>query len=175
MSKTRKYIVIVAKVVFTTLFSMLIFSMGFNFLCRSRMIPLPMGYRMWQTDEQEQIIEIIPGPGLSYEENNRLIPRRVGPDVDRFRVYDKAIIGHVKKSGEFAYVGTNPGKTDNDDDFTSDPKKPGYFMIDLIANKVYGGLGKTEWNERLKKLGIESDPKLLEPTLYNKYIKHGRF
>ena len=174
MSKTRKYIVITAKVVFTVLFGMLLFSMGFNFLCRSRSIPLPLGYRIWQTDEQEQIIEINPGPGLSYEENNKLIRRRVGPNVNKFRVYDNAIIGHVKKSGEFTYVGANPGKTDNDDGFISDPEKPGFFVIDLTVNKVYGGLGKNEWNEHLKKLGIEDDPKLLEPTLYNKYVRHGR-
>ncbi|MHB1457992.1 MAG: hypothetical protein ACYC0V_13870 [Armatimonadota bacterium] len=165
MSKARKYIVITAKVIFTVLFGIFFLAICWSALHPSTMIPLPMGYRMWATDEAEQIIEIEPNLGFSYKENGKLISRRVGPDVDEFRVYDNAIIGHVKKSGEFTYVSTNPGKIDNDEDIIANPKKPGYFVIDLTANKVYGGLSKKEWNERLKKLGIENDPRLLKPTI----------
>ena len=174
MNKTRKYIVITVKAVFIVLFGVFCLVIGWSALHSSTIIQLPMGYRMWATDEAEQIIEISPNLGFSYMENGRSIRRRVGPNVDEFRVYDKAIIGHVKKSKEFTYVSTNPKKTNNYEDIIANPKKTGYFVIDLTANKVYGGLSKKDWNERLGRLGIESDPKLLEPTLYNKYFKYGR-
>jgi len=169
MSKTRKYIVITAKAVFIVLFGMFCLVIGWNALHPSRMIPLPMGYRMWETDEQEQIIEMNPESGGPFEGKDGVNWIRVGPNVDEFRVYDKAIIGHVKKplqSARQIWVGNVSEEKPEE--------KTGYFVIDLTANKVYGGLSKKEWSEHLKKLGIDEDPELLEPTIYNKYVRHGR-
>lgn len=168
MSKTRKYIVIPIIVIFTILFSMLILCIGWNALHPARLIPLPMGYRMWQTDALEQIIEMNPESGGSYKGKDGVSWIRVGPNVDEFRVYDKVIIGHVKKpqQGSQSWIDNVPQEIKEE--------KPGYFVIDLTVNKVYRGLSKKEWNERLTKLGIENDPKLLKPTIYNKYVRHGR-
>jgi hypothetical protein len=89
---------------------------------------------------------------------------RVGPNVDGYCVYPGIITGHVS---ELLRI--------EGDDLSYEPiekkcRKPGYFIIDTHVNKIYRGLSKQEWRTRLRKFGVNHEPKLFKPSRFDKYF-----
>ena len=84
-----------------------------------------------------------------------------GPHVDRYRVLDRVIVGHVEA---WAGNGMSPG----DDQW--DASKPGYFIIDVRADQTYHGLTKRQWLAQLHGYGIHTAPELFTATVFDSYI-----
>lgn len=87
-------------------------------------------------------------------------PLQVGPNVDGYYVYPELIIGHVSKSREKVYVMQNLG----------DSYKLGYFIIDLRNDRRYNGLSRKVWIERLRKFGVNHEPRLFKPSRFDEYL-----
>ncbi|MHB1459802.1 MAG: hypothetical protein ACYC1M_00770 [Armatimonadota bacterium] len=48
--------------------------------------------------------------------------------------------------------------------------RPGYFIIDLHTKRIYGGLSKQAWMNKLKLYGVNKEPKLHKPTFLDGYL-----
>ena len=143
------------------------------------------GYRYFGANDGMTIIDRF---DLSRDEINRVFKRyddldrqgkipngdddfgmpKVGPNVDRYRVYQWIITGHVSKlqgvEGDENYYLPAEKKL----------KKPGYFIIDMHTDRAYRGLGKQEWRNRLRKYGVDHEPKLFKPSRFDAYNGHNK-
>lgn len=134
--------------------SIILDTMCFNICNNTRMLSLPGGYRIWQTDEKWNIIDDVPWGG-----------ERIGPDVDGLRVCDDIIIGHVSRKHE-EYHKSWPEELEEEN-----IRPESYFIIDSRTHKVVQNLTLMEWRRYLKKYRIFEDTTLLEPNILNKYIR----
>jgi len=86
----------------------------------------------------------------------------VGPHVDRYRVFDRVIVGQVEEwAGDVVYPGyyeRNAGT------------RPGYFVVDVHADQAYSGLTKRQWLGLLHRYGIDTAPELFKASLCDPYI-----
>lgn len=105
-----------------------------------------------------------------YDNDPDLGRPHVGPNVDSYRVYSDIITGHVSpvivKKGDPVY----------DDYYDERRTKQGYFIIDLHTNRLSNGLSKKEWRSRLRKYGINDEPKLFKPCVskWEEYFEHNK-
>lgn len=93
---------------------------------------------------------------------------RVGPNVDGYCVYPGIIVGHVSKPRKDC---TEDGSADA---YSNKYARSGYFIIDTSANRVYRGLSKQEWRIRLRKYGVDREPKLFKPSKSDVHLGHNK-
>lgn len=87
--------------------------------------------------------------------NNELPDKRmIGPNIDGYRAFNNIITGYITK-----HVDEPTGDNDLN---TSIESKTGYFIVEVDTKKVYEGLGKQEWIQKLKTYGIDEVPVLLK-------------
>jgi len=134
--------------------------------------PLGHGYRYFHAEsgvvvgfdmEADGAFERIQAKAQCEERDPRVYDGllQVGPNVDGYRVYDRAIVGHVE-----CVEGHNPNYKHR----AGDSETPGYFIIDVTIDRVYNGLNKREWLEELRKFGVRSEPRLFRPSVFDKFL-----
>jgi hypothetical protein len=125
-----------------------------------RVVSLPGGYRYF-TSEYGTIIETGPDKMRRTREFRR---KRVGADVDGYRVYSHVIIGHVSSPRRASEI-------QSDSDVAG---KPGYFLIDLRTDVVHTGLNRESWRRYLRRYSISEDPELFRPCRLDSYLGRNR-
>jgi len=126
------------------------------------LVPLPNGYALWYMDEEYEVVIDLDNEGTARinkrfnKDENFVMPRTIGPEVDGYRVYPELVVGHVSVPP----IGI--------DDYPQ--QTPGYFIIDTKADKLYAGLSKDIWLEHLRKFGIDHEPKLIKPSVTDVYF-----
>lgn len=93
---------------------------------------------------------------------------QAGPNVDGYRVYQGVIVGHVTKPEHHQEL--NPLCYKRENETMWDASITGYFIIDTRADITYNGLSKSDWIKKLRKIGINSEPKLYKPSIYDKIL-----
>lgn len=87
----------------------------------------------------------------------------VGPVVDGYRVYRTVIVGHVREP-EYDNPYYKPHYRPDD------PMAPGHFIVEPHRDKIYNGLSKKRWLEKLRAYEMKSEPELFKPSPLDGYL-----
>lgn len=123
-------------------------------------ILLPGGYVMWSTGHGP-LLELNAREQLRLmRERDDYSNKRIGPSVERYRVFDNIITGYAS---EPRWPGTyTPGSWGDE--------VPGYFVIDTQAHVFYVGLSKQEWMDKLSEFGVTDEPRMYRPSRFDKRL-----
>lgn len=91
---------------------------------------------------------------------------QAGPDVDGYRVYRDAIVGHVSRARVRNSYGDPLPKRE--------PRPEGYFIIDVRIDRVHDGLSKQEWLSKLRAFGLRREPVLHRPSIFDGILRRNR-
>jgi hypothetical protein len=93
---------------------------------------------------------------------------QAGPNVDGYHVFAQIIAGHVSPPIRVTSYGDPIRLADNE------IQPVGYFVIDVRHNTIRSGLSKEEWTRVLKSYGINHEPELYKPSIYDKILGRNR-
>jgi hypothetical protein len=108
-------------------------------------IHLPKGYLLIRTEPDSV--------AMCYANTEVLVES----NIDGYRVYNDAVVGHVVKFRKPMVHSV-----------------PGYFIVDLKTGKVQQGLSQKKWLAALRKYGIKSAPTLHQPSYQDESLGYNK-
>lgn len=129
-------------------------------------VPFPNGYGCYVHERDNEASISLNDEGMyrtarRFKKDDSYVVPIVGSNVDGYLVYPGFITGHVSKTSSER---EDDGRSEKEAKYT-----PGYFVIDTKADKLYNGLSKDKWLERLRVLGVDHEPKLIKPSIFDVY------
>ncbi len=127
-------------------------------------IDFPGGYTLYNNDYGLTMTYGLKPQNRDSDTKNWPYIMRIGPNIGGYHVYSNVVVGIItsyEREDDYIRVGFS--------DIGCERRK-GYFIMDIIHKKVYGGLSKRDWLEKLKTYGITTEPALHEPHWLDEYF-----